>query len=457
MRLEKVKSRGLAHTSYYLSDGGEAAVIDPRRDSGVYAEMAARECSEIRYVFETHRNEDYVIGSRELQETTGAEVCHSRELPFKYGEHSLGDGEAFRVGRLRVEALHTPGHTLESMSYAVYDTGAGEEPLMEFTGDTLFIGDVGRTDLPGPEVWREMSGMLYDSLHEKLLPLGDQVLLYPAHSAGSICGSRISDREMSTIGYERATNPQLSLDREGFIEDRLNNRMLRPPYFRRMEEWNLNGPPLIEERPEPEPLNVGGFEEAWRETEAVVLDSRMPDAFAGSHVPGSLNVWLDGMSYFPGWVVGYDEEILLLTDGYEDYQTAITYLHRIGYDDIAGYLCPGIRGWREMGKPTEALGALSAAEARQMLGCGEALLLDVREEEEWRRGHVEEAERIYVGHLKDEAGRLPRDRPIITTCGWGGRGGLGASILKRMGFKEVYNLLGGMRAWKSLGYPMATG
>jgi len=453
VRLETVKSGGLAHSSYYLSEGREALVVDPRRDCEVYAELARRDCSEIRYIFETHRNEDYVIGSLELQEMTGAEICHSGESPFRYGEHRLGDGEEFNVGRLRVEALHTPGHTIDSLCYAVYDTRAGEEPLLVFTGDTLFMGDVGRTDLPGLDLKEEMSGMLYDSLHEKVLPLGDIVLLYPSHTAGSICGSHISDREMSTLGYERATNPQLSMDRETFVKNRLNNMMLRPPYFRRMEEWNLNGPPLLKDLPPPKLLTVDKFEIEWKKETSIVLDVRQPDAFAGSHIPGSINIWLEGVSYFPGWVLSYDRRILLVADRREDVETAVNYLRRIGYDDIAGHLCPSMAAWRNAGGPVETIHTISVAEARRLVESGDIDVLDVREEHEWDEGHIGGARRIYVGQLPDEADSLPKERPTATICGWGGRSGIAASILKREGFSKVYSVLGGMNAWKSLEYP----
>jgi hydroxyacylglutathione hydrolase len=456
MRLELVTSEGLAHTSYFLSDRGEALVIDPRRDCEIYTHLAERECAKIRYILETHRNEDYVIGSLELQNLTDAEIAHSRETPFRYGEHNLSDGDSFKVGRLKVEALHTPGHTDDSMCYVVYDPTTGSDPAMIFTGDTLFIGDVGRTDLVGIDVWREKSERLYESLHGKVLPLGDHVLVYPAHSAGSICGSHLSDREISSIGYEKNANFILQLEKEDFVEHMTGQKLLRPPYFRKMEEYNLNGAPLLHEAPEPRPLTVEEFEEEIHQPDAVIVDTREPGAFAGSHIPGSLSIWLDGVSFYPGWVLTYDQRILLVTERREDVEKAENYLRRIGFDNIAGHLCPGLGEWRDQGKPIDHLGTLSAATLKERLDLGEILLVDVREEREWEEGHIEGAENIYVGHLKEEADRLPRDRPIATTCGWGGRGSLGASILKRLGFEEVCNVLGGMRAWGRLGYLLKT-
>lgn len=457
MLVKTIKSKGLAHNSYFLADGEEALVVDPRRDCTIYTELAKRECVKIKYVLETHRNEDYVIGSLELQNLTDAEIAHSRETTFKYGEHSLSDGDSLTIGHLKVTALYTPGHTNDSMCYVVYDLIKTKEPMMVFTGDTLFIGDVGRTDLLGLDVWREQSEKLYDSLHEKVLPLGDHVVVYPAHGAGSICGHEISEREFSTIGYERMTNPLLELDKEAFAEHIMKQKLLRPPYFRKMEQYNLKGPPLLHETPIPKPLSIDEFEEEMRQPNTVTIDTREPSAFAGSHIPGSLNIWLDGLSFFPGWMLTYKQKILLVTERKEDVETAQAYLWRLGFDKIVGYLCPELQEWRNKGKPVEHLGTLSATMLKGKLDQNEIVVVDVREEREWEEGHIQGAKRIYVGYLKEEAGRLDPDKPIATTCGWGGRGGLAASILKKMGFKDVYNVLGGMKAWKKLGYSIKKG
>jgi len=454
MLLEIIKSKGLAHNSYFLADGEEALVVDPRRDCIIYTQLAKRECAEIKYILETHRNEDYVVGSVELQNLTDAEIGHSKETSFKYGEHCFSGGETFEIGSLKVKTLHTPGHTNDSMCYIVYGSMKGKDPMMVFTGDTLFAGDIGRTDLLGLDVWQQQTEKLYDSLHEKLLPLGDHVLVYPAHGAGSICGHEISDQEFSMIGYERKTNPLFQMGKEAFTEYVMKQKLLKPPYFRKMEDYNLNGPPLLCKTPALEPLSVVEFEEEMHKPNTIVLDTREPDAFAGSHIPGSLNIWLDGLSFFPGWIVIYDQRIMLVTERKEDMEIAEAYLRRLGYDNLVGYLCPSIKEWRNLGKPVEHLGTLSATAVKEKLDNKEIILIDVREEREWDKGHIEGAERIYVGHLMEEANKLPRNMPIATTCGWGGRGGLGASILKKLGFNEVYNALGGMKAWSSLGYPL---
>jgi hydroxyacylglutathione hydrolase len=452
--LELVKSEGLAHNSYFLADGEEALVVDPRRDCMIYAQLAEQECAKIIYILETHRNEDYVVGSIELQNTTDAEIAHGKDLPFKYGEHSLGDGDALNIGRLKVKALSTPGHTNESLCYVVYGSDKFKDPMMVFTGDTLFAGEVGRTDLYGPDAHKEQAEKLYYSIHRKLLPLGDHVIVCPGHGAGSVCGHNISDREYSTLGYERKTNPMLQLDNEAFVSRSIAQEMLVPPYFRRMEHYNLNGAPLLRDVPVPRVLSVSEFEKEIGKSDTVVVDTREPDAFAGSFIPGSLSIWLDGLSIFPGWVLNYEQRILLVTERKEDVETAKAYLWRIGFHNITGYLCQGIGGWRNAGKPIEHLDTLSAATLKKRLDRNEVVLLDVREPSEWAEGYVNGARRIFVGHLATEAGGLPQDKPIAVFCSVGHRGSLGASLLKRSGFRQVYNVLGGAEAWENSGYPL---
>ena len=453
MRIVSIKSPGIAHSSYYVSSGGVAFVVDPRRDVEDYLRLAREECTSIKYVFETHRNEDYVIGSLEIKEATGAKICHSKETLFKYGDHSLSNGDRFRVGDLEVESLWTPGHTVDSVCYVLYDLKGCEAPLAVFTGDTLFNGDVGRTDLPGENLWEKMSESLYDSLHAKVLTLGDHVIIFPSHTAGSICGNRISDREISTIGYEKRTNTQLSLSRENFIQNRLHNIMERPPYFRRMEDWNLNGAPLLRRLTPPTMLTPVEFMKESEKNDVLIMDTRQPDAFAASHIPGSINMWLSGASYYPGWIIDYSKHILLVSERREDIPTVASYLHRIGYDDVSGYLCPGIEAWRDTGKPIESSPPLHINELKGLLEKGEVHVLDVREDHEYNSGHIKGSQSIYVGHIKDRLGEIPRGEIVCVTCGVGLRASIAASILEKEGFK-VMNLLGGMYAWNSAKLPV---
>ncbi len=453
MRLEIIESKGLAHNSYYISDAAEALVVDPRRDCRIYLQIAEKDCAKIKYILETHRNEDYVIGSLELQNLTDAEIAHSKETPFKYGKHNLDDGDTLQLGNLKIKTLFTPGHTNDSLCYVVYESGNMDTPLMAFTGDTLFAADVGRTDLLGKDTQREQSAKLHDSLHEKVLTLGNHVIVYPGHGGGSVCGHHISDRQITTIGYEKKTNPLLTIDKEVFITQLMKQKLLKPPYFTKMEQLNIDGPPLIQKALHSHSLDINQFEEKMKEPGTVIVDTREPGAFAGSHIPDSINIWLDGLTFFPGWILTYEQKILLVTERKEDVATAKTYLQRLGFDNIVGHLCPSIEEWRNSGKPIEQLKTLSAVELKQKLDRNEISLVDVRSPSELEKGYIEGAERIYVGRLIDEAGRLPRDKPIASVCSVGNRAGLGASILKKAGFKEVYNVLGGMMAWEKLGYP----
>jgi len=397
---------------------------------------------------------NYVVGSLELQNMTNAEIGHSKALPFKYGEHNLGDGDTINVGTLRIKVLHTPGHTDESSCYAVYSSESPEEAAIVFTGDTLFVGSVGRTDLYGKKAQAKQAGKLYESINEKLLPLGDHVVIYPAHGAGSVCGGNIGSMEISTLGYERKTNPYLKLDEDAFVERAESEELIVPRYFRKMEEYNLQGPPLLSELAFPRPFSVADFEAEMQEPNMLVVDTRMPNAFAGSHIPGSLSIWLGGTSVYPGWLVPIKQYIIFVHERPSDIKKVAARFRRVGFDNMCGYLCPGISEWQEAGKPISSLGTLSVQQLKPKLARGEVTLLDVREPSEWKHGYVEGAERIFFGDLAEQAGTLPMDKPIAVTCSVGNRSSIGASILKQKGFEQVYNVLGGMTAWESLDYPL---
>ncbi|MEM3390556.1 MAG: MBL fold metallo-hydrolase, partial [Thermoproteota archaeon] len=279
MLFQPVKSEIVSHISYIISSKNEAAVIDPKRTCDVYLEIARRWESKIKYVFETHRNEDYVVGSVELAKATGARVFHGPGLSWGYGE-TLSDGQEFNLGLLKIKAFHTPGHSPESTCYVVYDGEADNHPVMVFTGDTLFVGDVGRTDFLGLEMTPVMSEKMYDSIVNRLLPLGDGVIVYPAHGAGSICGGKISEREVSTMGIEKATNPMLKLSREEFVAHKISEKHETPPYFKQMEAYNLEGPPLLGSMAAPIAMKPSEFNEKIKNG-AYVLDVRTPVAFGG--------------------------------------------------------------------------------------------------------------------------------------------------------------------------------
>lgn len=453
MILEKVKSEGLAHISYFVGSESEAIVIDPRRDCQAYTHIAQREGMKIKKIFETHRNEDYVIGSLELAKFTGAKIYHGPGLSFKYGV-SLKDGQEFRFGKMKMTAIHTPGHTGESMSYALTDLEAGKEPIAVFTGDTLFVGDVGRTDLYGPNEAPRMAESLYKSIFNKLLPLGDGVTLYPAHGAGSVCGGTISKREESTLGLERTLNHALQKNKEEFIKLKVAEHHETPPYFRKMEQHNLNGPPLLGHLPKPDPLPPKELQNQMK-LGAVLVDTRAPPAYGGAHIRSSYSIRLSRLPLYAGWVLPYDKPIILVLEDNGHLETAVRYLIRLGYDQIVGYLRDGIDAWYKEALPTEQLDLLIAQKLKIRLDRGDNLiLLDVREKDKWDKGHIKGARYIYAGHVERHLDSIPENQPIVVICNTGNHASLVASILRREGYGEVYNLLGGMAAWEKAGYKL---
>jgi hydroxyacylglutathione hydrolase len=454
MIFEKIKSAGIAHNSYLIGSGTDAAIIDPRRDCQVYVDSAQEHGLKIRYIFETHRNEDYVIGSIELHNMTRAEIYHGPGLSWRYG-NTLQDGQQFRLGSLRLTAIHTPGHTDESMSYTVADLSSGEAAVMVFTGDTLFVNDVGRIDLYGVEEEERMASNLYNSVFHKILPLGDGVIICPAHGAGSVCGLHIANRDESTIGIERLQNPVLQIkDKDEFVKYKLAEKVERPHYFQQMEIYNLEGAPLIGCMPLPSPLTPLEFRDEIEEG-AIVIDTSEPAAFGGAHIKGAYSIWLEGLPVFAGWVLPYDRPILIVLEDQAHLERAVRYLIRAGYSNIVGYLRDGTEGWYNAGLPTESLPLLSVHQLRSMLNRGEELLvLDARSQDEWNSGHIEGAIHIYVGDIEQRLSEVPRNRPVAVICTVGHRAGLGASILLRAGYTRVYNVLGSVKAWVAAGFPI---
>jgi hydroxyacylglutathione hydrolase len=399
LKLATIKSEGLAHNSYYLSDGHEAFVIDPRRDCKIYTHLAQRECTQINYILETHRNEDYVVGSVELQNMTEAEIGHGKGVPFKYGEHRFDDGDEVNVGSLRIKVLSTPGHTDESVCYVVCTAENTKDAALVFTGDTLFVGSVGRTDVYGKEAQPKQAKKLFNSITEKLLPLGGHVVIYPGHGSGSVCGGNIGAMDVSTLGFEKKTNPYLQLGEEAFVKRSMGEVLVVPKYFKKMGELNLNGAPLLSELAFPRPMNVADFEDHIREPNMFVVDTRNPYAFAGSHVPSSLSLWLGGTSVYPGWIMSVNQYIVFVLERPTDINRVARRFQRLGFDNMCGYLCPGMSEWQEAGKPINSFGTLSAQQLKTKLTKEEVSLLDVREPHEWQEGTIEGAETVFFGDL----------------------------------------------------------
>ena len=456
MIFERIKSEGIAHNSYFLGSGGSAAVIDPRRDVQIYLDLARENDLTIKYIFETHRNEDYVIGSLELAAPTGAAIYHGPWLDFKYG-HILKDGQEFSLGKLKLSALHTPGHTDDSMSYVITDLSTGSHPAMVFTGDALFVNETGRIDFGGLGNIPRMASNLFDSIFNRLLVLGDGVMIYPAHGAGSVCGTRIASRDESSLGLERLQNPALQYtDKDSFIRYKAAEIHEKPPYFAMMEKVNLEGPPLLNGLPSPRSLSAQEFKKEI-EKGALVIDTSLPPAFGGAHIKGAYSIWLEGIPEFAGWFLPYDKPILLVLENDERLAEAVRYLIRLGYDNIAGFLKYGTESWYNSGFPVEKLNLMTVQELKAKLDKAESLtVLDVRAQDEWEAGHIAGAKHIYVGHIEQKLSELAQDSPVAVVCSIGHRAGIASSLLLRAGFPQVSNVIGSMTAWRQAGYPVVS-
>jgi hydroxyacylglutathione hydrolase len=439
MIFKRIKSEGIAANSYLIGSGGNAFVVDARRDCQVYLDFARQEGVTINHIFETHRHEDFAVGSIELAHVTGATIYHGPGLQWGFGV-TLKDGQTFSIGHLKVTVIHTPGHTDESVSYVVTDLAAGGSPVMVFTGDTLFVNDVGRTDLYGDNQVSRLAENLFNSIFNRLLPLGDGVIICPAHGGGSICGVHIAGRDESSIGIERLQNPVLRFTKkEDFVKYKISESPEKPPYFKRMELTAL----------EPQEFNNK------IKNGAIILDTRDPSSFGGAHIAGSYSIWLDGLPSFAGWVLPYDKSLVLVVDDEPHFETAVRYLVREGYDNIAGYLKGNMESWYSAGLPIEGLKLISANDLKAMLDRNDDVtVLDVRKQNEWDAGYIEGAVHIFVGHLMEKISQIPKEKPIVVHCSAGYRSGLAASILLRAGYTEIYNVAGGIDAWLSSGLPI---
>jgi hydroxyacylglutathione hydrolase len=451
MLLEKIVSEGIAHNSYLIGSGGKMAVIDPRRDCDCYIGIAQKNDSTITHIFETHRNEDYVIGSQELAHRSGAEIYHGSGMVFGYGK-SIQEGDRFALGSLDITVLETPGHTEESCSFVLRDREVSEDPYMVFCGDTLFAGDIARTDFFGQERKAEMAQKIYDSITKKILPLGDGVIVFPAHGAGSICGGDIADHPWTTIGYERRTNPLLHLASDAFVMRRSTESPYVPPYFRQMERYNKDGAPLLTQLPLLSPLSISDMHRL-KNAGCQLVDIRSPPNFGAGHIPGSISIWRDGIPAFIGWYLNYETPIVLVDDQKSSLDPVIRHFVRLGYDNIHGYLAGGFPAWYQAAQEIERTVTCTVQELRALLQTNAPYLLDVRDIKNRKRvGHIRGSYHVYAGELPLHLKEIPHDKPIFVYCDSGYKGSLAASILAMHDFHNVTNVLGGMQAWKQAGF-----
>ncbi len=455
MILRQVTSEGLAHHSYYIGSNRAAAVIDPRRDCDVYLDLARGLDQHISVIFETHRNEDYVTGSCELAKRTGAAIYHGPMTAFSYGAR-VEEGMRFTVGDLEISVLETPGHTPDSISLVVRDKKVSGDPYLVFTGDALFTGDVGRTDLFGRGKGEEAAGMLHDSIWKKILPLGDAVMLYPAHGAGSVCGADIVDHPVTTTGYEKKTNPLLRKDREAFIEFKTREHHYVPPYFRTMEVVNQKGPLIIGQLPDLIPYNNRQVKDLVVKG-AQLLDIRAPGSFGSGYIEGSLSVWREGLSAYMGWFLDYEAPVILVDDFNLDLGPVIRQFVRLGYDNLKGYLAGGFPGWYKAGERFNRHRVWSVYDLHTAIESAseELYLLDVRDiHNRDKAGHIAGDHHMYVGELPRNIMDLPRNANIVLYCDAGYKGCLAASFLSMHGYPRLTNILGGMAGWSAAGLPV---
>ncbi len=438
----------LAHASYMIGSGGIAAVIDPQRNVEIYLKAAEERGFRIAHIFETHLHADFVSGHKELAKRTGARIYIGERAGAKFAHVALRDGFSLRFGGLEMRALETPGHTPESTCLVVYEGEQGaEKPWAVFTGDTLFIGNVGRPDLAEGYTPQELAGALYDSLHRKLLTLPDEVLVYPAHGAGSLCGRNMRADRFSTIGTERLTNAALQVrSREEFIRELTSKLPPRPQYFAQDAAINREGADPLDDLP---PLPALSPEEI-RQAPAhgyTVLDTRAGQDFARGHVPGSLNIGLGGQfASWAGTVLGVGAQIVLVADSEEKAAEARMRLARVGIEHVAGYLGGGVGAWERAGLALERIPQLSPRELRQRLA--EFTVLDVRRESEWQAGHIEAAHWHALDDFPRGLPHLDPEAAIAVHCKSGYRSVIAASLLRSAGFRNVTDVAGGYDAWQ---------
>lgn len=445
MLLEKIKTSGLSHLSYLIGSGGKAAVIDPRRDCDVYLERARSDGLEITHIFETHRNEDLVTGSPILAQMTGAKVFHGPNAAgaVRFAE-TVREGDKFEIGQLTIETLETPGHTDDHLAFIIHDNAYPGGPVGVFTGDALFVGDVGRTDFY-PDREREVAGLLYDSL-EKLKALGDQTIIYPAHGAGSVCGSGMAEREFSTIGHERRNNPRLQIeDREAFIEAKVAEHHYQPPYFRLMERLNLQGTAAAPRIMRPRRLSLSELRDVKTDH---LVDVREPMAYASGHFPGSMCLPVGMISAFAGWFIREGETVVLVGADEDQLSEAMSHLTRIGVDNILGGY-NGVVPAAANGIGMDSIAMIDTVAVKSRLEKEEAnwTLLDVRDAEERANMAIQTSEHIYVGELNERWTELDKQRHFTLMCASGMRASVAAGWLASQGFKQLDIYLGSMGAW----------
>jgi hydroxyacylglutathione hydrolase len=459
MIIEQLYTGCLAQGAYYIESKGEAAIIDPLRETSPYIRKAEKAGSTIKYVFETHFHADFVSGHIDLAKKTGATIVYGPNANTSYEAYHAQDGEIFALGEVTIKVLHTPGHTQESTTYLLIDETGKERAI--FTGDTLFIGDVGRPDLAikGDVTEYDLAGMLYDSLQAKIMPLPDDVIVYPAHGAGSACGKNMSKETTDTLGNQKRFNYALrAKSKEEFVEKVLDGLTTAPAYFAENARLNKEGYESIDRVMQrgSQALSPDVFEFAVNETGALILDVREAADFAKGFIPNAINIGLNGQ--FAPWVgaliLELTQPIALVTPDGQESETVLR-LARVGYDHCIGFLAGGFSAWATAGKEVDSVESISAEEFASRWQQNPAIpVVDVRKPVEFADEHVQGAENLSLDNLNDHMKEISRSEPVYVHCAGGYRSMVANSILKARGFDNVVNVEGGIAAIKKTGVPI---
>ncbi|MFA4866961.1 MAG: MBL fold metallo-hydrolase [Pedobacter sp.] len=454
MKIEQIYTGCLAEAAYYIESNGEAAIIDPLREVEPYLKRAKKDNAVIKYIFETHFHADFVSGHIDLAEKSGAEIVYGPTAKTSFKSYIAVDGEQFKIGELTITALHTPGHTSESTTYLLTDKEGKSHCI--FSGDTLFIGDVGRPDLAqqGDQTIEDMAGTLYDSLHSKIMGLPDDVLVYPAHGAGSACGKSMSKETFDTLGNQKQVNYALkATSKEQFIKEVTDGILPPPQYFAKNAAMNKYGYERVDDVFEKglKPLTPSAFESMANLTGALVLDTRDPQVFAKAFIPSSVNIGLNGQ--FAPWVgaliTDLKQPLLLIVEAGKE-EEAITRLARVGYDNTIGYLEGGITAWQEAGKDIDSIASISADEFEKIAKANAAIkVLDVRKPGEYEAEHLELTMARPLDYINDWTNEVNQKETYYIHCAGGYRSMIAASILKARGVDHVIDIAGGYGAIKN--------
>ncbi|MBT8245386.1 MAG: MBL fold metallo-hydrolase [Winogradskyella sp.] len=458
MKIEQLYTGCLAQGAYYIESEGEVAIIDPLRETQQYVNKAETNNAKIKYIFETHFHADFVSGHVDLAKKTGATIVFGPGATTEYNIHSAKDNEEFKLGKLTIKVLHTPGHTLESTTYLLIDENGKDHAI--FSGDTLFLGDVGRPDLAikSDLTKEDLAAMLFDSLRSKIMPLADDVIVYPAHGAGSACGKNLSKETVGVLGEQKKTNYALRADmtKAEFVKEVLDGITPPPQYFAKNAMMNKIGYSTFEDilQKGDTPLKPEDFEALANHESALVLDVRPQADYIKSHIPNSIFIGLNGQ--FAPWVGALITDlkqplILVVPEGKE--AEAVTRLSRVGYDNTLGYLQGGIDAWQKAGKEIDTLESISVEKFAKRVKDGNINILDVRKDGEFKSMHLEDAQHFALDFINDNMNEISKDKTYHIHCAGGYRSVIAASILKARGFDKLVDISGGFGAIKKTDLP----